>query len=527
MTRTPFLLVAALFLGCQASAPNPLPPRPVSSAELLERFRWSSAESTAPLAPIHVLGESRRADDESVDAPTAAIELDDVLHSVEVHFPLILAAIEEVRAAESRVLQSQGAFDTRLDADSRFETEGYYENNRVDVKLEQPIELWGLTFNGGYRIGDGDFAVYDGKSKTNEDGEFRLGLTLPLLQGRAIDPRRVELWRARLAREQAEPQLVQKRLEATRKAADAYWKWLSAGRRREIAVRLLALAVDRMGQIEDAVNEGLLAPINLTENQRLIVDRRVALARAERGLEQSALALSLYWRDAEGQPSIPADSALPYEFPWPRAVEEVFLDDDEALALERRPELRALTLERSRLELDRSLADNGLMPKLDLGLYASQDVGNAVNPQDDKGPFEFAALLRFQLPLQRSSPRGKEREATAKLAKLERERQFLIDRVRNEIRDVRSALTQTWQRIGHARENVELANQLADAERLQLGAGQSDLLRVNLREQQAALAAAALVDVLDEYFRSLAEYRAALGIPYDEVALEARADEAR
>jgi len=518
---------ALLLASCQAEPPRrPTAPIPLS-AEMLARFRLSDDASPTPLAPIHVLGESRRADDESVDAPTATIELDDVLRSVETHFPLVLAALEEVRVAEGRVLQAEGAFDTRLGADGRFETAGYYENDRVDVSIEQPTELWGMTFSGGYRYGAGDFAVYDGKAQTNDDGEFRFGLSVPLLQGRAIDPRRVELWRSRLARDQAEPLIVQKRLDATRKAAESYWKWVSAGRRREIAVRLLALAEDRMQQIRDAVDEGLLAAINLTENERLIVDRRVALARAERGLEQAALALSLYWRDAEGRPSTPADSALPYEFPWPRAIDEVFVPEDEQVALARRPELQGLELERSRLELERSLADNGLLPKLDVGVYASQDVGDAVNAPDNKGPFEVAALVRFGLPLQRSSSRGKGREAAAKLAKLERERQFQEERVRNEVRDVRSALTQSWSRIGHARENVRLANELADAERVQLAAGQSDLLRVNLREQQAALAAASLVDVLDEHFRSLAEYRAVLGVPYDEVRSNAGAGGAR
>jgi hypothetical protein len=40
---------------------------------------------------------------------------------------------------------------------------------------------------------------------------------------------------------------------------------------------------------------------------------------------------------------------------------------------------------------------------------------------------------------------------------------------------------------------------------------------VNLREQQAAVAALSLVEVLEEHFRSLAEYRAVVGLPYDEV----------
>ena len=41
-----------------------------------------------------------------------------------------------------------------------------------------------------------------------------------------------------------------------KQAADAYWKWVAAGRLREVALRLLALAQDRMGQVRLAVEEG-------------------------------------------------------------------------------------------------------------------------------------------------------------------------------------------------------------------------------------------------------------------------------
>ena len=47
--------------------------------------------------------------------------------------------------------------------------------------------------------------------------------------------------------------------------------------------------------------------------------------------------------------------------------------------------------------------------------------------------------------------------------------------------------------------------------------GESDLFRVNVREQQTAVAAQNLVEVLAEHYFALAGYRAVLGLPYDEV----------
>jgi cobalt-zinc-cadmium efflux system outer membrane protein len=513
------LLPLALLAACQyrpASAP-PRPPR--VSGEVLDRLRLGNSDG-APLAPVHVLGRSPEADVESVDAPSAVLGLEDLLASVERHFPLILAAMEEFEIASGRQMQARGAFDTRFGVGGRFGVEGFYENERVVVGFEQPTTLFGTSFFGGYRLGTGNFPVYEGGAKTNEGGEFRLGFNLPLLQGGAIDPRRVALWRAKIEQELADPTVERRRLEATLQAATAYWRWVAWGRRREIARRLLALADDRQEQVSLAVEEGLLARINLTDNERLIVERRAELVRVERGLQQAAILLSLYWRDSQGQPLVPSERELPYEFPSPVDPGEVLIPDDVALALGRRPEIRAMDLELQALELERQLARNQGLPTLDVGLYASQDVGAAVNLPDDKGPFELEALLRLELPLQFRQPRGRLKEVESRMARLERERQYAKDIVITDVQDSVSALRQSWERLEQARENVRLAIELADAERFQLQVGESDIFRLNLREQQAALAAASLVDVLDEHFRSQARYRAVLGIPYDEVRAE-------
>lgn len=547
MTRRSAGGLAALALAaCQARAPRlpePLPPAP---PELVARFRSSGlVDAPVPAAAlvglpllgtpgaggdaggaIDEIGEIGEIGDAGASGASAPLGLEDVLASVERHFPLVLAALTEVAAAEGRLLQARGGFDTRLTSKVKIDAEGFYESERFDLGLEQPTPLWGATFGGGYRLGTGDFADYDGGDQTNDSGEVRLGVTLPLLQNRRIDSRRVAEWQALIDRGRAEPLVAEKRLEAVRKASDAYWRWVSAGGRREVARRLLALAEDRQSQIELGVEEGLFAPIAESDNRRTIVERRAGLIQAERRLQQVAIELSLYLRDEAGLPRVPGDAEL-RAFPEPRDPSSTLVAGDLELALQRRPELRALELELSGIDLELELAENALQPKLDLGLFVSQDLGPAASSPDDKGPFEVEAGLSFDLPLQRRRPRGKQAELAAKQTKLRRELQFARDLVVADVRDAVSALTQSWLRIAQARENVELAAQLAEAERVQLQAGESDLLRVNLREQQSAVAEAGLVDVLDEHFRALARYYAVLGVPYGDLAADpgARATE--
>jgi len=512
------LTALLLVVACRTPPPRYVPPPPPIDPDVVERFRLGeSAPST--LEPIHVLGRSPTADEEGEDARAASVALGQVLDSVEEHFPLVLAAQSELEAAEARLLGARGGFDTQLVSKGKLEEEGFYENERFDVSLRQPTSFGGIVFDGGYRLGQGDFPVYEGGDKTNEDGELRLGLVLPLLQGRVIDPRRVALWRARLQRDRADPEILRRRLAALRAAADAYWKWVAAGRVREVALRLLALAEDRTEQLRLAVEEGLLPAVNLTENERLIVDRRARLVAAERALERAAIELSLYWRSADGRPEVPSEGSLPYDFPEPRDASEVLLSEDESFALSARPEVRAVEIGLETLRLEGRLAENALLPKLDLALAGSQDVGSAVNQPDDKGDFELEAVLSLEVPLQRRAAKGRNRALEAQTVRLEREAQYLRERVVAEVQDARSALARSWQSLGPARENLRLANELADAERFQLTAGESDLLRVNLREQQAAVAAADLVAALEEHFRAVAVYRVALGIPHGGVPL--------
>ncbi|MEM7519278.1 MAG: TolC family protein, partial [Planctomycetota bacterium] len=325
------------------------------------------------------------------------------------------------------------------------------------------------------------------------------------------------MWDARLKQERAEPRVLAKRLDATRKAATTYWKWAAAGMKLRIAERVLDLAETRMAGVRRSVELGQLAPIAVTENQRLIVERQAILIDAQRVLQQAAIALSLFLRDEEGNPVVPGVEQLPDSLPLPRSPDLTLVPGDLSLALQRRPELRAQEIELERMKLQMAGSENDLLPEFDVGVAASQDYGDAVSDPDDKGPFEFDAFFRFQVPLQRRKAKGKLRQVEAKANKLQREIQFQKDQILAQVQDVSLRLTQTWARLAQIQENAALALELERAELISLTAGQSDLLRVNLREQQTAKAESSLVEVITEHFQALAEYRAFLGLTYDEV----------
>jgi outer membrane protein TolC len=127
----------------------------------------------------------------------------------------------------------------------------------------------------------------------------------------------------------------------------------------------------------------------------------------------------------------------------------------------------------------------------------------------DKRDTEVEAGVEFKLPLQRRDALGRIEAAEAQLERLAVEERMARDRVAAEVRDSHSALTAAWEQIAQARLNVELAGELVEAENTRFQRGASDLLAVQIREQAGFEARTTEVDLVADYLRALADYRAA------------------
>ena len=172
----------------------------------------------------------------------------------------------------------------------------------------------------------------------------------------------------------------------------------------------------------------------------------------------------------------------------------------------------ALSREATNLELE--LQKNRILPKVDLEVFASQDVGPAASSKNDKDPFEYGIGLQVEIPILARESRGQAQRSQAKLNKLAQQNRWLHDQIQTEVRDADSALRRAAERIVKAERSLELARVLESAEQEQLENGNSDLLRVNLREDKRAKAAGSLVEAQTDYFAALASYRAAIGLPH-------------
>jgi len=297
-----------------------------------------------------------------------------------------------------------------------------------------------------------------------------------------------------------------KRLETLRDAADAYWKWVAAGQKFDVAERLLSIAVARDQQIAARVRSGDLPEIESVDNERVIIERRERLVAAERSLQEAAIKLSLYYRDGEGRPVVPRLDYHPPTFPMPREPAERAFDAGLRRAMLKRPEVQALTRALDAVEFDVEYARNRFLPDLSLKFEASKDLGTGPKSLD---PTRIDTYLTFSLPIPLREARGSTRAAESKREAVSAELRYVRDAVTAQVQDARSAVAAAFQRVELARRATVLALRLEDAERKRFEFGQSTILIVNLREQASADAASKEVDALYAFYAALATFAAA------------------
>ena len=343
-----------------------------------------------------------------------------------------------------------------------------------------------------------------------------MGLSVPLWQNRTVDERRAQLWRTAYGQDLVEPEIRAQLLEFVRDGSIAYWEWVAAGQNYRYADQLLKLAQNRDQQLRSQVEEGDRAESDLTDNERLIVSRRVKRLATLQKLQTAAVKLSLYLRMPGGVPFVPGPELLPEAFPEPLPVARDTLDQDILFAQARRPELLALDMTRRQLEVDLQQAANLLQPSLDAQVLNSQDVGTPT-PKGDKTPYQLEAGLVFSVPLQRRKARGKVTAVEGKIAQWHAKRQYASDKVSVEVQAAVIALDMAYQAISQARDAIRLNEQMQRFETIRLEQGDSDFLRLNLRETATFDARVVEVEALLRYFEAQSEYRAAIAVDLPDV----------
>ncbi|MFW2388745.1 MAG: TolC family protein [Polyangiales bacterium] len=419
------------------------------------------------------------------------LEFHEVLESVQAHDPRIREAVERLRGAESKTMAARGAFDPKLEGAGKITTGAYYDLRSADVELRQPTTIWGSEIYVGYRVGLGvneRWPTYR-DNQTLSGGEVRTGIEVPIWKGGLIDPERAERSRAINLEEAAGQGLSAAKLDLELAAARAYWNWVGAGQNREVAESLLDLAEQRDKQLRRRLEAGSIPEFDVLDNERILLERKAFLVSADRAFEKATFELSLFMRDAQGAPVDATSERVPDHIPL-ASVDRLAVDRAIEQVLQCHPELEKARAELEAAEVAQKLTRNEVAPEIDAFFEYSRDLGELTNTTfDETLPGNvFEAGLKLSMPLAFRKERGRAGAARAALAERQAKLDFAMDQLRARTRDAASAVEAAQARAALTEEVVETAAELAEGERRRFEVGSSNLVFVNLREQQAAMA---------------------------------------
>lgn len=437
-----------------------------------------------------------------------ALRLEDVVAATLEHHPALKGERQERTAADADLLSAQGAFDPSIKGDALSYATGGYTGNYGSAYVEQPLEFYGSKVVAGYRLGGGIFPTYDNYYETNSGGEVGAGIEVPLLRDGPIDRRRANIGKSVAGQDLADSMVEQRQIDLARAAALTYWDWTAARNKVRVYRKLLQVAEERDRQITERVKKGDLPDFDRVDNQRALLQRRSQLLSAERAVKNAEFNLSLFYRDNNGRPRSVEKIREPQRIPLPLFAQDTDSESAVSQALDARPEFKNLKAQTRQNELELRLAKNQILPRLDARVFSANDLGTGDARREEP---EVKGGLRIEIPLATRTQQGRIDFYEAKQRKIEFSEQFLTERIRTDIQDARNALDIARGRVEVTTKEVVAARELARGELKRFELGDSNLIFVNLREQNEADAEVREIEALQDYQKAHVMYEATVG----------------
>lgn len=399
-----------------------------------------------------------------------------IINSVNNHYPLIQEAVLKYEASKGEYEASLGSFDHKVKFKTRNNIENVYDNQYFETAIERKTPFYGIGLIAGHRQGSGKFAEYDGYYRTSSAGELFAGLTLPILRNFANDEARLGARIAKINQDIAKQELMTKKMTAFHKALSLYYKWLLECKKLQIRRNILALATNRQEMIEKKFKAGDVEKLKIKDNLRSIDKRRDEVLKNEIDLKRIAMELSLYLRNNSGISIIPSENQAPTD---PQIHQDMRLS---GFKWEKIPQLQILNLQYEAMKQQKDFNKNQRLPGLNLDVLASRELSGDI-PYD---PETIKIGVSFDFPLENRKASGKTVSSEYKSMAIQKQKQYLhqeLERFYNFSVDSMKASLERFKVVTREYENTKI---MADAEKKRWLQGESDLFIFNLREQDIA-----------------------------------------
>jgi len=381
--------------------------------------------------------------------------------------PYIYSAIGRQYIDTARIQTAQGDLDTRLYGAYDKKDYPVSTGEFSDIFLSKPTES-GVEFIGGYRKAEG-IQEYN-NIKTGNEGEFRVGVKVPVFSLlNEMSERKYKIDSAKINATTSTFNAQNNLRNLYAQIMLSYYKLLYYHELVKLEKRLYAKAKKRNGFIEQKVNSGNLAPIELLESDQQIISREQRVIRRKQSYTQALQTFLKYMNIRQ------KEFDRKYALPTLKMLkkEKIILENAMRKALESRQDLKALEYQKTKLDLDTAYNSLEKYPKLNFFAYGVHDMeyGEGVK-----------VGLQFEMPLERRKYEGKRAEIKKSVIQLEEKKNRLILELKANLSNLTYSLDAINQNIELGRKEMKIVESLEKMENKKYEVGSSDLFQVNQRE---------------------------------------------
>lgn len=432
--------------------------------------------------------------------------LEDVIKVVDAYHPKIIGSDLERRIAKAKFLEKQGAFDPFIEGQTQFlRYNDFSKRGKESETFDNDLAISWLSRSGlklstgaSYNTGDVKPPLYP----TGDTGEYFMGAKLPLLKGFLINEKSIAERQAKIGIPEADANYFTNRLQVLNQSSQSYWDWVASYQKRDAVENVLQLAKIRHEMVRNRVIAGDLPAIDEAEALQEVFRRESMIAKADRDIQKNTFKLSTYLWQQDGNPEpLVTEKQVPTSVDEPKSFPENNWLEGRAKALDERPELKGISLQKEITTLDAKLARNNLLPQLDVFALPGLDTGGfSVGPTAKAG-------VQFSVPIYLRAARGQLQQANFKLDKLNVMERQLLQQIVLEVDDAYSQIQTSYQQYDAAKNEWTLAQAIEDGERKRFDLGDSTLFLLNQRERMTLEALFKVIDLRAQYLQAVANFK--------------------
>ena len=370
---------------------------------------------------------------------------------VVLHSEKIKAAAISPHVLRSKIAQAEGTFEPLLYNENRWNqtsdpvesilTTGGPPRLEDDIiNSETGIRVQtrgGTSYNLGQRFGLKDSNSTFFEPNDQATSRLTLGVTQPLLRGRATDLNRTLLLTSKIETQEGESEYARVLQEQLSEVASVYWSLFFEHASRAQRVRHMKLAEEIVQVLQHRSNHDSVES-QILRAQSAVANRRAELVTVDANIRN----LESQLRSLVNAPELTSDrstTVLPIEPPDVVSI-DVSLDSEVEMALQLRPELRktdsqiAAAMARLRLASDQTQTRFDLVGEVySAGLRGNNNISDAFADQFAEGRPGFSAGIVMDRPSEGRGLRGAQRQRQLELHQLHHLKRELEENVRSEV----------------------------------------------------------------------------------------------